>query len=99
MKLKKGMLVWIPCEVKPGPFSNERLVRVIMLGSPRLGFVDVRFLQDQVSVGPTRIKGQIATIQGDQITVSLPGHPVNSSRVRSIERDQAARVPLVPVPA
>lgn len=99
MRLKPGMMVWIPCEVKPGPFSNERSVLVKTLGAPWVGFVDVRFLKDQVPSGETSIKGEIAAIQGGYVVLSLPGHPVDSSRVRSIEREKADRVPLVPIPA
>ena len=100
MNLKPGMVVWIPCEVKPGPFSNERSVLVKALGNPWVGFVDIRFLQDPtIPAGETKIRGQIAAINGDNILVSLPGHPVDSSRIRSIEKKEADRVPLVPVPA
>ena len=28
MSLRSGMRIWLPCEVKPGPFSDERMVRV-----------------------------------------------------------------------
>ena len=99
MNLKPGMVVWIPCEVKPGPFSNERSVLVNTLGNPWVGFVEVTFLQDEIHAGATRIKGQIAAIKGNNIIVALPGHPVGSSRVRSIQKEDANRVPLVPVPA
>jgi len=99
MALKTGMVIWIPCEVKPGPFSNERSVLIKTLGEPWVGFVDIRFLEDQVAAGETKIKGQVAAIQGERILVSLPGHPVGSSRVRSIGKEEADKVPLVPVPA
>ena len=29
-----GGKVWIPCEVKPGPFSNERLARIQLAAGP-----------------------------------------------------------------
>ncbi len=99
MDLKPGMMVWIPCEVKAGPFSNERSVLVKILESPWVGFVDVRFLQNPIPAGETMIRGQIAAIQGSSIMVSLPGHPVDSSHVRSIEKEKADMVPIVPVPA
>ena len=97
--LKAGMQVWIPCEVKPGPFSNERSVRVDILGEPWVAFVDVRFLKDPVTSGRTEIMGRITVIQGNEIVLSLPGHPLDASRQRSIEREEASKVPLVPIPA
>ena len=33
MSLRSGMRIWLPCEVKPGPFSDERMVRVESMGS------------------------------------------------------------------
>jgi hypothetical protein len=98
-KLRPGTQVWIPCEVKPGPFSNERSVLVKILGTPWVGFVDVRYLQDDIRAGETAIRGKVMAIQGDRILVALPGHPVDASRIRSIPKEEADRVPLVPVPA
>jgi len=39
MSLRPGARIWIPCEVKPGPFSDERMVRVQSQAGEWLGFV------------------------------------------------------------
>ena len=39
--IKPGMVVWVPCEVRPGPFPNERKVYIKLDNSEWFGFVDV----------------------------------------------------------
>lgn len=71
---KTGDLIWIPCEVKPGPFSNERLVRVANGGGEAwTGFVSVRFLREAIREGATAIKGRVIELKGDSLIASLPG--------------------------
>jgi hypothetical protein len=90
-KLKVGDLVWIPCEVKPGPFSNERVVRVATPdGSSWVGFVDVRYLKEPIEKGTTAIKARVLSINHDTFEVSLPGHSVASSRVIQKEKAQVS---------
>jgi hypothetical protein len=95
-KAKAGSVVWIDCEVKPGPFSNERMVRVEGAEGPWVGFVDVRHLENPVKEGTTRIQAYVLSAEDDTIKVSLPGHSVASSRVIEAERE---RVSLATVPA
>ena len=38
MDLYPGARMWLPCEVKPGPFSDERMVLVVADGSEWFGF-------------------------------------------------------------
>ena len=91
-KLKSGDLVWIPCEVKPGPFSNERVVRVTKPdGSSWVGFVDVRELKDpNIERGETAIKARVLSLTHETFEVSLPGHSVASSRVIQKEKAQVS---------
>jgi hypothetical protein len=53
--LSVGRTVRVPCEVKSGPFSNERLVRV-QGGEPEswVGFVPIWYLQEPVEQGETK---------------------------------------------
>ncbi len=94
---KTGSFVWISCEVKSGPFSNERIVRVDSPGGPWVGFVDVRYLKDPVESGRTEIQAHVLSTNGKTIQISLPGHSVASSRV--IEKEKTQVGSLVTVPA
>ena len=98
-KLKAGNTVWFPCEVKPGPFPNERSVLVRTPDKPWVGFVEVRFLKELIASGKTSVRALIVEVRNDRIVIALPGQPLDSSRVRVIPKDEADRVPLVPVPA
>jgi hypothetical protein len=76
MNLSAGMRIWLPCEVKPGPFSDERMVRVESESGSWLGFVPVSFLRDPLQEGATFISAVVVEIRGDCFTARLPGHPV-----------------------
>jgi len=93
---KTGSFVWISCKVKPGPFSNERVVRVDTPNGPWVGFVNVRYLKEPIENGETEIQARVISANGKTIEVSLPGHSVASSRV--IRKDKT-QVSLVTVPA
>lgn len=71
-----GGVIWIRCDVKPGPFSDERLVRVKSDFGEWLGFVPVEALRDRVVEGQTFVRGTITDIQDDRFEVMLPGHAV-----------------------
>jgi len=58
VSLRVGQYVWVPCEVKAGAFSDERMVRVnspaIQSSSGRwIGFVATEGLREAVTVGST----------------------------------------------
>jgi len=76
MSLRSGTRIWLPCEVKPGPFSDERMVRVESESGRWLGFVPVAFLREPIEEGPTFISAVVAEIRGACFTARLPGHPV-----------------------
>ena len=78
MRLRPGATIWLPCEVKPGPFSNERMVRVAMQCDPWVGFVDTQFLRESIVEGSTAIRARIVDLSGDSFLASLPGDPVYS---------------------
>jgi hypothetical protein len=96
MKLKPGTLAWIPCEVKPGPFTNERTVRVESTEGVWIGFVDVEFLKDPVPSGKTYLRAFIVEVGKDHFKARLPGHPVGAS---SLYQGRTDRVALDPLPA
>lgn len=79
MTLRPGATIWLPCEVRPGPFSNERMVRVATHGDPWVGFVDMQFLREPIVEGSTDIRARIVDLSGDSFLAALPGDPVSSS--------------------
>lgn len=78
--LRPGAEVWIPCEVKPGPFSDERMVRITSDLGEWLGFVPIWSLREPLQEGKTYIKGIVETVEEDRFTARLPGHSIDSSR-------------------
>lgn len=76
MSLSSGVRIWLPCEVKPGPFSDERMVRVESESGSWLGFVPVSLLRDPVEEGSTFVSAIVSEIRGASFTARLPGHPV-----------------------
>jgi len=96
MELEPGSTIWIPCEVKPGPFTNERLIRVESLYDPWVGFVNVRFLKDDILEGSTLVRGRVVSVEGDTFEAKLPGHAIESA---PIFRGQRGQVTLAPLPA
>lgn len=79
MPLRPGARIWIPCEVKPGPFSDERMVRVQSDAGEWLGFVDISSLEDRkLEEGRTRILATIESVESTRFSARLPGHAVRS---------------------
>ncbi len=76
MDLVKGQKIWLPCEVKPGPFADERLVRVNSTAGSWLGFVPDWALQQPISEGMTKILAVIIEIHNSTITVQFQGQSV-----------------------
>jgi len=79
MKFRAGMRIWIPCDVKPGPFPDERMVRVTHQGGEWLGFVNVSSLRDQIEEGATFVLAIVEDIEADRFTARLPGDAVTSA--------------------
>lgn len=78
MKLEAGMRVWIPCEVKPGPFSNERMVRMTGDGQEWLNFVQVHLLREAIEEGATFVIATIDSVRDDEYVALLPGENLGS---------------------
>jgi len=79
-----GGRIWVPCEVKPGPFPDERLVRIAPSGAEEwVGFVPADALQDDIFEGSTCVVGTIIEIHDESISVHFPGHAVSRSTFES----------------
>lgn len=96
MTLQAGAKIWIPCEVKPGPFSNERVVRVRENDNDWLGFVQVKQLREPILEGSTFIGAKVVSVNDRSFKARLPGEAFNSdlfegalANVRSLDSLQA----------
>jgi hypothetical protein len=76
-----GRRVLMPCEVKPGPFSDERLVRVHVDHVDWLGFVPVGALREPVVFGSTYVSAFVTGVSGDRFTARVPGHGLRSNEL------------------
>jgi len=94
MSFDKGCTVWLPCEVKPGPFSDERLVKVQSPDGNIIAFVNVRFLKNPIESGPTEVRAKVVDITDDSFSARLPGHSVTSNRFTG-ERNRVAQLNAV----
>jgi hypothetical protein len=79
MDLRAGKLVWIPCDVKPGPFSNERIVRLRSDRGDWLAFVLVDALRDPIVEGSTFVRAVIIDVNGSRFYARVAGEPLASS--------------------
>jgi len=72
-----GAYTWLPCEVKPGPFSDERLVRVASEFGDWVGFVPVSSLAGKE--GESLIRALVVEVQGDRFLARIPGEALSST--------------------
>ena len=79
MTLDAGDIVWIPCEVKPGPFSDERGVRLSSPFMEWVGFVPVVYLLDPILEGETKIRAVVVDVQNDRFSARIPGEGTSST--------------------
>ena len=94
MNISVGQRVWVPCEVKPGPFSDERMVRV---NSPAvnsaigswIGFVPTTRLREPIEWGSTWVTAIVVNVLNDRFFAQLVGDPfANAVFEDSISRAQ-----------
>lgn len=79
IEMSVGKPVWVSCEVKPGPFDDERLVRVRLNGSTWVGFVPSLHLADpSVESGETQVKARILDVDRGTFTAKVLGHSISS---------------------
>ena len=93
-QLKIGELVWLRCEVKPGPFPNERLVRIKLPSKQWMGFVDTKALKEPVETGKTYVLARITQVKEKTVLATVQGHALDS---RHVQESTDKVVPVVPV--
>jgi len=96
MNLKVGDRIWLECEVKPGPFSNERLARIQLPSEPWIGFVDVHALKEPIEHGKTLVMAQIVEVGDDYVKALVQGH---SFSTRQVQASRTEVHPVVSLPA
>ena len=79
MSLFVGQHVWVPCEVKPGPFSNERMVRVSSPEGQWFGFAPTTVLREPVTAGETAVKAVILEVTGVKLLLQVFGAALSGS--------------------
>ncbi len=82
-EIKPGMIVWIPCEVKGGPFPNERRVLVKTDLSEWFGFVNTSELEKKVAEGTDRVRAIVAAVESDYVVVGIKGQSPASGEIQA----------------
>jgi hypothetical protein len=95
MGWKVGRVVWLRCEVKPGPFSNERMIRVHSDRGDWVGFVPVDSLREPVEEGESSVRAVLVDVQGERFRARIAGEPIASWFFEGTR----SRVPLAALPA
>lgn len=74
---KKGDIIGIPCDVAPGPFSDEKLISFDTRDGLVSGFVGVDELREDS--GTWFVRGVIVSTESDTATVRVRGEFSNTS--------------------
>ena len=70
-----GARLWLPCEVKPGPFTDERRVLVRGEGGDWIGFVNVRWLQEkEAEDGQNLVLAKVVEVADSLFRARIPGN-------------------------
>ena len=78
MSLSPGASMWLPCEVKAGPFSDERMVLVIADDSEWFGFVNVRWLKKKGLEDQDEVLARVVDVEGPTFRARIPGSALQS---------------------
>jgi hypothetical protein len=95
-EIKKGMVVWLPCEVRSGPFPNERRIYVKHDNGEWFGFVDVSQLKNKVKQGSDYVRATVIGVQDERVVLGIRGQAPAS---KPIETRPSFVGGLSPVPA
>lgn len=86
-KLDIGMIIGIPCEVMPGPFSEERLISFETIHGPISGFVRESELREVE--GAWSVRGVVQKILTDTVEVMVTGSFFTTNGLASLSLDAA----------
>lgn len=95
-ELAVGAPLWLNCDVKPGPFQDERLVRVRLNGSTWVGFVPSFHLDNpDVEDGEARVKARVVSLERGSFIAKVLGHSLSPGSIHG----SLDEVDLDPLPA
>ena len=83
----KAQKVWLPCTVSPGPFSNERAVKIDLGDWRWIGFVNVCLLKEQIEEGPDQVLANILRLSDNTFEASIPGEAVQGALLQGSTRE------------
>lgn len=78
MRIESGSRIWIPCEVFPGPFPDERNVAIDSPVGRWVGFVDTDLLREKIAEGKTAIRLTVVEANEREVSARLPGQTPHS---------------------
>ena len=87
--LKRGSVIGIPCEVKPGPFSSEQMISFETADGVVTGFVHPNELA-QRSDGTWRVRAIVQKTRGDVVEVRVVGSFFTTNGLANIKREALA---------
>lgn len=87
LDLKVGDQVSVPCDVKPGPFSDELLVTIETIDGPIAGFVQKSELTERQQ--QSYVKALVKALSLNHIEVWLKGEFFQTAGLASVERNRA----------
>jgi len=91
-----GGFYWLPCQVKPGAFSEEVFVIIASDLGDWFGFIPMSHLRNQIPEGKTHVRAQIIDVSEDRFRANIPGEPVENSLYENLI---SAADKLDPIPA
>lgn len=85
--LNIGDTIRIPCEVKPGPFSDEKFVSFETVDGIISGFVEANEIQERNS--RFFVSGIVKETSGDKIVVVVRGSFFQTNGIATVDRTTA----------
>ena len=82
MKLTPGLHVWIACDVKPGPFPDERFVKISSGDATWAGFVTAQALKEPIESGRSFVDTVVVDVHDGTFLARPPGDGLGSSLLR-----------------
>ena len=87
-----GSRLWLPCEVKPGPFTDERRVLVQGEGGNWMGFVNVRWLHEkEAEDGHNAVLAKVVEVEESSFRARIRGSALAGGLFEG-RRDRVARL-------
>lgn len=75
--------VWLRCEVRQGPFPNERRVYVKLGQSEWFGFVGTAELRNKVLEGQDQVRALVLAVQPQEVVLGIRGQSPASGPIQT----------------